>query len=64
MRRGRGRRDVVEDAAAVRQHERDDVLLHAVFVDIEVVLRQVRHELPAVVADDDVAGDRGRRSAE
>ena len=34
-----------------------DVLLDAVFEDFEVVLLQVRDELPLVVADDDVGGD-------
>ena len=55
-RRRRRRRDVV-DAAAVGQRERDDLLLHAVFEDLEIVFLQVGDELAAVVADDDVGGD-------
>ena len=48
--------DVV-DAAAVRQHERHDVLLDAVLVDFEIVFLQVGDELALVVADDDVGRD-------
>ena len=43
--------------AAVHEDERDDVLFDAVFEDRELVLRQVGHELPLLVADDDVGGD-------
>ena len=53
----RRRRRFVVDAAAVRQQERDDLLLDPVLEDVEVVLLQVRDELPFVVADDDVARD-------
>ena len=41
----------------MRQHERDDVLLDAVFVDLEVPFAEVRDELPAIVSNDDVAGN-------
>ena len=55
--RRRRRRQQVVHAAAVHQRERRDVLRHAVFEDLEVVLRQVRHELVLAVADDGVHGD-------
>ena len=55
-RRRRRLRDVV-DAPAVRQRERHELLLHAVFEDLELVLLQVRDELSAAVADDHVGGD-------
>ena len=56
--RGRRRRRLhVVDTTAVREHERHDVLLHAVFEDLELPRLQVRHELVAVVADDDVGRD-------
>ena len=55
---GRRRRRLdVQHAAAVRQHERHDVLLDAVLVDLEVLLLQVGDELPAAVADDHVGRD-------
>jgi hypothetical protein len=52
-RRRRRRRDVV-DAAAVGQRKRDQLLLDAVLEHFELVLLQVRDELPAGVADDHV----------
>ena len=48
LRRRRRRRGDVVDAAAVRQRERDDVLLDAVFVDFELVFLQVGDELPVL----------------
>ncbi len=57
LRRRRRRRLNVVDATAVREHERHDVLLDAVFEDLEIAGLQVRHELVAVVADDDVGRD-------
>ena len=57
LRRRRRRCLHVVDATAVREHERHDVLLHAVLEDLEVAGLQVRHELVPVVADDDVGRD-------
>ena len=54
---GRRRGLQVEGAAAVHQLHRRDVLLDAVFEHLEVVLRQVGHELAVAVADDHVGGD-------
>ena len=54
LRRRRRRRGDVEDAAAVHQRERHDLLLDAVLEDLEVVLLQIGDELPGVVARDDV----------
>ena len=63
--RGRGRRRLdVEHAAAVRQHERDDVLLDAVLEDLELVRLQIRDELIAFVADDHVGRDEVDADAE
>ena len=50
LRRRRRRRREVVHAAAVHQRQRRDVLLDAVFVDLEVVLRQVGDELVLAVA--------------
>ena len=54
-------------AAAMNQHERRELLLDAVFVELEIVLGEIGLELPAPVPDDDVGADqvdRGRgRSA-
>ena len=58
LRRG-GRGDVGQDPPAVREHERHDVLLDAVLVDLEVSLVQVRHEPAAVVPHDQVGGHVG-----
>ena len=55
--RRRRRRQQVVHAAAVHQRERRDVLRHAIFQHLEVVLRQVGHELILAVADDRVHGD-------
>lgn len=53
----RRRRRLVIDAAAVRHQERDDLLLDVILVDLEVVLREIRDELSARIADDDVRRD-------
>ena len=52
LHRRRRRRQHVVDAAAVGQHERDDLLLDAVLVDLELVRLEVGDEL--------VVCDRGR----
>ncbi len=63
--RGRRRRRLhVVDAPAVREHERHDVLLHAVLEDLELARLQIGHELVAVVADDDVGRDEVNADAE
>ena len=49
---GGGGASTLVDAAAVAQRHRRDVLLDAVFVDLEFVLLQVRDEVALVVADD------------
>ena len=57
LRRRRWRlRDVV-DAPAVRQREGDQLLLDAVFENLELVFLEVRDELPAAVAHDRVGGN-------
>ena len=53
---GRRRLDV-EDAAPVRQHERDHVLRHAVFENLELLHLEIRNELIARVAHDHVGRD-------
>ena len=56
-RRGR-RRQLVVDAAAVRQHQRHDLLLDAVLVHLELFGLEVGDELVApLVANDDVGRD-------
>src|SRR5436190_1475310 len=55
--RRRWRRGEIRGAPAVHEDERDDILLDAVFEDRELVLRQVGHELPLLITDDDVGGD-------
>ncbi len=58
LHRRRRRRQHVVDAPAVRQHERDDLLLDAVLVDLELFGLQVGDELVApLIADDHVGGD-------
>ena len=52
------------DTAAVDECERVELLLDAVFVDLEIVSRQVGLELPAPVADDDVRADEVDRGPE
>ena len=54
---GRRRFEHIRDAATMAHRHRRDFLLHAVFVDFEVFLRQVGDELSALVLDDDVHRD-------
>ena len=56
LRRRRRRRLQVEDAAAVDQRHRRHVLLDAVLVDLDLVLREIGDELIPAVANDDVGG--------
>ena len=57
LHRRRVRGHVVDHAAAVREHEGDQLLLDAVLEDLEVLLAQVGDELPLGVADDHRVGD-------
>ena len=56
-RRRRRRRQHVGDAAAGDHRHRRDVLLHAVFEDLEFFLLQIGDEVALLVADDDVVRD-------
>jgi hypothetical protein len=53
----RWRRCEIVDAAAVHQRQRGNVLLHAVFVNLEVVLREVGDKLVLAVTRDDIGRD-------
>src|SRR5688572_5519510 len=60
-------RDALEqiaDAPAVHQRQRRNVLLHAILVNFEILLRQVGDELVLIVPGDDVGGDVIDRDAE
>ncbi|MCK7529254.1 MAG: hypothetical protein MZV64_72725 [Ignavibacteriales bacterium] len=61
---GRRRQRQVRHAPAVHQHQRRDRLRHAVFEELEVVLRQVGDELALGVPGDDVVGHEVDRDAE
>ena len=54
---GGGGAEHVRDAAAVADRHRRDVLLDAVFVDLELVFLQVGDEVALFVAHDDVGRD-------
>ena len=53
----RGGRFRVVDAPAVREDKGHQVLLHPVFVHVEIALLEIRDEYALVVADDDVGRD-------
>ena len=57
LRSRRRRRRDVEHASAMHEREGDDLLLHAVLEDFEVVLLEIGDEHALVVAGDDVGGD-------
>ncbi len=61
---GRRRQRQVGHAAAVHEHERRDLLRHAVLEQFEVLLRQVRHELALGIPGDDVVGHQVDRHPE
>ena len=63
-RRRRRRREHVGDAAAGDDRHRRDVLLHAVFEDLELFLLQIGDEVALVVANDDVVRDEIDRDLE
>ena len=63
-RRGRRRQREVRHAAAVHEHQRRELLRHAVLEDLEVVFREVGHELAPRVPGDHVVGHQVDRHPE